>query len=248
MSREWIIGVIGGSDKRDEIKKAAGLANALGKLITPGTGILLTGGEPPNLDTVKDAAISGCKNVGGLMISVLPKKAKDSVRRKEKHIILETILGSLQRDPITGAAADIVVVFDGDAGTLVELAYAAANGRPIIFCGNPPKLSEDKSEKFNSGLKAAFDAYGELDPTPVKCLKNALNGCFAPDGSVTRPRVETAEQALTTIKKWTAGQPPEGTNFLGLPKDKEIKDRFETLVQELSVLARVSESDGPRRP
>jgi hypothetical protein len=100
-------------------------------------------------------------------------------------------------------------------------------------------LPQNDQKEFNEGLQDAFNRYQTLDPTSVAYLKTALKGCFAPDGSVTRIHVATAKAALTRIKKWTAGQPQERTNFLGLPveNNKAIKNTFQRRVQDLSKLA-----------
>jgi uncharacterized protein (TIGR00725 family) len=250
MPRKWIIGAVGGNGNQT----AATLAKNFGTLIRPKIGILLTGGEPNDNADVKDAALSGCRRARGLMISILAKGTAGVVYNTldPKRMILLTGQNRWGRDPITGAAADIIVVFDGKAGTLVELAYAAANGRPIVFCGKPPrppdKLPQDDQEEFNQGLQDAFNRYHTLDPTSIEYLKTALKGCFAPDGSVTRTHVKSPKAALTTIKKWTAGQSPERTNFLGLPVDnnRQVMEDFEQKVLDLSELAHLSESGSAR--
>src|SRR5436305_1606082 len=129
--RKPIVAVIGGNSDVLEIlddvqRLGASLENRF---------LLLTGGRPAAAPTnVKDAAMNGA-SARGLMISVLPKTGKSNpalrLEKKERLLTLQTHLNGAGRDPITGAAADLIVSFHGGAGTLVELAYAASYRRHI---------------------------------------------------------------------------------------------------------------------
>src|SRR5258705_10783389 len=128
MPRKVIVAAIGGNGLPDVAASALRFGEVLSN-----RAILLTGGAPDDRSAdVKSAAMAGSQRTGtGLMISVLPK-GSPACELQGRRLILQTGLGSYERDPITGSAADAVVVFSGGAGTLVELAFAAFQNRPII--------------------------------------------------------------------------------------------------------------------
>jgi uncharacterized protein (TIGR00725 family) len=225
MARKWIIGAIGGNS--DPV--AAELARQFGALITPPNGILMTGGLPQDNHNVKDAALLGCNSVGGLMISVLPTSAIGIIDHG-RSIVLQTGLSSLGRDPITGAGGDIVVVFKGNVGTSVELAYAAFKRREIIFCGDPPPAIAREELKLK--LTKAREEYGSLLNTTEEQLIDALNRRLAGAAS------KTPKQACDEVTRIKAGREmlETPTNFLGLPRYAAIKECFEQMVQHLSAL------------
>jgi SLOG cluster4 family len=120
------------------------------------------------------------------MISVLTKGDPTCVRRN-RRLILQTGVGSYERDPITGSAADVVVAFSGGAGTLVELAYAAFQNRLIIFLGSIRFLRMNccfEAKEVKDGLGKALNGYSLISPptskttTPVDELVNALDDRF----------------------------------------------------------------------
>lgn len=190
MTRKLVVAAIGGN----HVDKAAELAKQFGKEFTPKQGwILVTGGKPEKSKSkVKDAALFGCENARGLMVSILPKNEdQPAVCCKpiigERRVELVTDLTNYGRDPITGAAADIVVVFDGGDGTLVELAYAALKNRPIVFLSSSNSSSrtslrdraqsQSNREQLIKKLTEANQAYGSLIPTSKDNLIAALDSC-----------------------------------------------------------------------
>src|SRR5262249_40323469 len=177
MPRMPIIAAIGGNG----LPKAAELAQDFGTLLSDRT-ILMTGGEPgrPPRD-VKNAALRGCEERAGRMISVLPDRQDECVRTG-RRILLTTKLNSFGRDPITGAAADVVVAFPGKLGTLVELAYAALEKRPIVFCCSieclrNASIEPESRPDLRKKLAEAVRRYSLLS-TDVEQLIEALAGSF----------------------------------------------------------------------
>src|SRR5258705_9324517 len=104
--RKAIVAVLGGnSDVRDILGDVKTLCASIGNQC-----ILLSGGRPTDAPTtVKDAALSAVQATG-LMISVLPNAGSSRVflKKKERRLIVQTDLSSEGRDPITGAAADLI--------------------------------------------------------------------------------------------------------------------------------------------
>jgi uncharacterized protein (TIGR00725 family) len=249
MARKLVVAAIGGN----HVDKAAELAKQFGEEFTAKRGwILMTGGKPKESESkVKDAALFGCKKAHGLMVSILPKKKGEpgKVHCKpiigERRVELVTDLTNYGRDPITGAAADIVVVFDGADGTLVELAYAALKNRPIVFLSSSISSSrtslrdraqsQSNREKVIKKLTEANEAYGSLIPTSEDNLMAALDSCLQDNRF---PEVNSISQAITQINQLSQHIKLYGdTHFRGMPGDAKIKGRFEKLILDLSKLA-----------
>jgi SLOG cluster4 family len=236
--RKMIVAAIGGNG----MPGVAASALRFGELLSD-RAILLTGGEPnDSLPDVKSAALAGSQKTGrGLMISVLTK-GKPACELKDRRLILQTGLGKYERDPITGSAADVVVVFAGGAGTLVELAYAAFQNCPIIFQSSIRFLRMKccfEAGEVRNGLKRALVGYplistktntiDDLEDALIRCLSNAQGVC-----------ADTPEEAVQKIfGLFDRFNLNANTNFLGLPngqaKDWKKKD-FDDGVASLSLL------------
>ncbi|MCS3499350.1 uncharacterized protein (TIGR00725 family) [Bradyrhizobium japonicum] len=232
MSRKFIVAVIGGNGLPDVASSAHRFCALLSNRV-----VLLTGGAPDGrLTDVKNAAMAGSQGAKGLMVSVLPRESP-SCELQGRRLILKTGLGKYERDAITGSAADVVVVFSGGAGTLVELAYAAFQNRPIIFQSSVQylraKCSLEVSE-VKKGFAKAKDGY-PLISTKEGDLEHALGRCLANPHDV-----DTPEEAAQRVFGLLDGVVPlqDDTRFLGLPNDKEghWKKKFNLGVAELSKL------------
>jgi predicted Rossmann-fold nucleotide-binding protein len=247
MVRKLIVAAIGGSKNKD----AAQLAKEFGRKFVPERKwILLTGGalDPKNCEqTVKDGALCGCGTVNGLMVSILPKpkNAQTPPVRCDKvaetrQIKLLTGLGSIQRDPIVGTTADIVVAFAGSEdteGTLVELAYAALQNRPIVFLKSRDQLRAKlgpRAETLRPELKKANEAYSAFITTTEDDLINAVSECLASKDIFEAPSADAAirevERLCEPIKLYG------DTHFRGLPDHPKIKRCFEHSIVALSSL------------
>jgi len=149
--------------------------------------------------------------------------------------VLQTSLSSFARDPITGAAPDVVVVFKGGIGTMVELAYAALKNRPIIFCDSVDTLRDQQGEvQLKSKLNEAIAGY-PLIATSQNQLIEALILTFTtyPQRAV----VTLAKEAITHALRLTdCIDLSQNTNFLGLPGYPHFKTTFEQMVLALSTL------------
>jgi uncharacterized protein (TIGR00725 family) len=236
MPRRPIVAAIGGNDLPD----VARLAWDFGRLAASADVILLTGGDPTGDQRhVKNAAMNGCVQAHGRGISVLPDGERSChLLPGQRRGVLQTGLTTFARDPITGAAADVVVVFRGGIGTLVELAYAALEKRQIVFCNSLEGLvlrdaADEQVPALRCKLDEAVAGYPLIAADP-DALLDALIACFAD-----RRRVEvgSAEKAVTAALGLTGGADLFGhTNFRGLPGDEESKREFERLVIALSML------------
>lgn len=234
MPRKLIVTVIGGNGLPD----VAPFAFRLGKLLS-GRAILLTGGTPddrPN-ENVKSAAMAGL-NIGP-MISVLPGGSPDC-RLQGRQLILQTGLqGKYARNPIVGSAGDIVVVFAGGAGTLVELAYAVFQSRPIIFHASIHYLRVKcslEAIELKNGLEEAQRAYSLISPKKGD-LENALAICLGNSKVICADTPEEVVQRIFGLSNAPIAVQLE-TNFLGLPggQREHWKEKFNKDVAEISKL------------
>jgi SLOG cluster4 family len=239
MSRKLIIAAIGGNGMPD----VAASAHRFGELLSD-RAILLTGGEPnAGVPEVKCTALAGSEKTGkGLMISVLTH-GNPTCERRDRRLILQTGVGKYERDPITGSAADVVVAFSGGAGTLIELAYAAFQNRPIIFLGSIRFLRMNccfEANEVKGGLGKALKGYSLISPptskttTQVDELMNALVSCLAgPQGICVDTPEEAAKKIFGLFDRVSL---KANTNFLGLATGKNWKNEFDAEVATLSGL------------
>ncbi len=119
-----IIGVIGqGRDCSPELLKNA---EQVGYLIAKQNAILICGG----LGGVMEAACRGAKKGGGVTIGVLPTNHKIDAN-EFVDIPIVTGFGEA-RNIIIVRSADAVIAVGGKYGTLSEIAFALAFGKPIV--------------------------------------------------------------------------------------------------------------------
>lgn len=77
-----------------------------------------------------EAASHGAKDAGGFVIGIIPQEEKTAANNYCDAVIA-TGLGSA-RDFITAYSADAIIVVEGGAGTLIEVAAGYQKGIPII--------------------------------------------------------------------------------------------------------------------
>ncbi|MCI0495902.1 TIGR00725 family protein [candidate division KSB1 bacterium] len=119
-----IIGVIGqGRDCSEELLKAA---EEVGYHIARRGAILICGG----LGGVMEAACRGAKKGGGTTIGMLPTADKFAAN-EFVDIPIVTGIGEA-RNSIIVRTADALIAIGGKYGTLSEIAFALAFGKPIV--------------------------------------------------------------------------------------------------------------------
>jgi hypothetical protein len=122
--RTQIIGVIG--QGRDCSAELLADAEEVGYQIAQRKAILICGG----LGGVMEAACRGAKQEGGTTIGVLPGIDKFSAN-KFVDIPIVTGIGEA-RNSIIVRTADALIAIGGKYGTLSEIAFALAFGKPIV--------------------------------------------------------------------------------------------------------------------
>ena len=119
-----IIGVIGQGSNCS--KKLLNLAEHVGRCIAKKNAILICGG----LKGIMEAVCRGAKKEQGLTIGVLPGTTKIDANRYI-DIPIVTGLGEA-RNSIIVRTADVVIAVGGRYGTLSEIAFSLALGKPIV--------------------------------------------------------------------------------------------------------------------
>ncbi len=118
-----IIGVIGGSSAPEE---ALRIAYEVGKEIAKREYILINGGK----GGVMEASAKGAKALGGMTIGLLPGDTPEEAN-KYIDIAIPTGLGHI-RNGLVARAAQGVIVINGGAGTMSEIAFAWIYNKPIV--------------------------------------------------------------------------------------------------------------------
>ncbi|HNX98002.1 MAG TPA: TIGR00725 family protein [Candidatus Aminicenantes bacterium] len=123
------IGVIGGSQAdREELDAAV----EAGRLIASAGYTLVCGG----LGGVMEAAARGASEKGGAVIGILPGQ---SLADANPHVTVPIATGlGLLRNSLVVLNSEVLIATGGRYGTLSEIAYAGALGRPVFGIGTWP--------------------------------------------------------------------------------------------------------------
>lgn len=124
LQNKRIIGVIGQGGSCTQ--KILFLAEEVGKGIARRGGIVICGG----LKGVMEAACKGAKLENGLTIGVIPGTQKSDAN-KFVDLPIVTGLGEA-RNSVIVRTADVVIAVGGKYGTLSEISFALAFGKPVI--------------------------------------------------------------------------------------------------------------------
>jgi uncharacterized protein (TIGR00725 family) len=127
--------------------------------------VLVTGG----LGGVMEAASQGAKAGGGLVIGIIPQ---DEMAEANTYCdaVVATGLGHA-RDFLTAYSADAVVVVEGGAGTLIEVAAAYQKKIPIVALKGTGGIADSIIDTYIDDRKIE-KILGENSP------ENAVNTAF----------------------------------------------------------------------
>ena len=120
--RRFQVVVIGDSQAAEA---ACALAEEVGAVVARRGAALITGGR----GGVMEAASRGARSAGGLTIGIVPSE-RLSEGNRWCDVVIPTGMG-WARNAVNALAADLVVAIGGRAGTLTEIGYAWAYGRPV---------------------------------------------------------------------------------------------------------------------
>ncbi len=135
-----VIGVIGPSEPSPE---AYSFAERFGELVAKEGWILATGGK----GGIMEAASKGAKRAGGLTIGILPEKEKENAN-PYVDVVISTGMGE-SRNLVLVYSSDVVVAITLSSGTLIEIATAAKNSKPLLGY-NIPEIPGVKLERIRT--------------------------------------------------------------------------------------------------
>jgi SLOG cluster4 family len=228
---------------------------ALGRVIAQREWMLLTGGQvlPRAMvelkGEVKDGSMLGAAEAlpsKARLIGILPAKQRAEAVRWDyaaggRRLFLHTGQPHYIRNVINSRTPDVVVAFGGSRGTLAEIAFAKACGRPLLFFdGSLERLrqrfqdnfgrrcgaSEDRRMYFDQPLDAYPGAAGAAGDACglIAMLEEVLSSASEVDD------LAAAVSAVLGGRDWR----DEETGFPGLPGDSASKPHFEAIIQAIS--------------
>jgi len=146
------VAVIGASNARPEDLEHA---EAAGRRLAELGAIVVTGGR----GGVMEAASRGAKDARGQTVGLLPGLDRSDAN-PFVDVALPTGLGEM-RNGLVARAAEAVVAVGGAWGTLAEIAFARAAGKPVFGVGSW-ELGEDGVVAVASGREAADRAVAAI--------------------------------------------------------------------------------------
>jgi uncharacterized protein (TIGR00725 family) len=133
VSVRTIIGVMGGGEADDATQD---LAYRMGAAIAERGWVLLNGGRDCG---VMDASARGARDVGGLVVGILPDA---DTRQASSHVDIPIVTDlGYGRNYVNVLSSRVVVALPGRAGTLSEIALALSIKRPVVLVGFDPGTS-----------------------------------------------------------------------------------------------------------
>lgn len=245
MQRKVVVGVMGGNASVGAVATEAKLVGA--NLSRLGC-ILLTGGKCIENMDVKNATLTGAAEAESThgtvarLVGILPDSPRLWDDTHPRRLFLSTNLRSAERDVITGATPDSLIFFPGSCGTLCELAFAVAAGRPVLFW----KATQTLREKFQIHTRDK-----ELDGF----LDVALRACRMKLGAVAGVTINTSVSSMRAILGDSlqgasdfsscigdlaaealqhAGIPSRYSGFPGFSDERNSKEKFEVILERIS--------------
>lgn len=254
--RRIIIGAIGGDNQPDTF------AAELGAAVARAGAILLTGGQPSSAPEIKNQAMLGAvreeergrgaraRLVGVIPAPPLPRNwvgqppqrlsARLAGASEPARLLFDSGLPHYVRNVINAVTPDVLVVFGGGAGTLAEIGFAAAVGRPLFFHAGVRRLRENLDRYF--GPRAPLENVATYFGDPLR----EFPGLFGRDRThmialLNRimAQAEDAPEVADNLVGRCIGVAgglnlTAPTGFPGLPGDPGSKRVFEHLVRIMS--------------
>ena len=109
-------------------------AEDIGRLLAEHECTVVTGG----LGEVMAAAHRGAKSAGGTTLAILPGEHREDANPWADHVVVTGI--GHARNLAVAASGDVVIAVGGAWGTLAEMAFARALGRPVVALEGAPEV------------------------------------------------------------------------------------------------------------
>lgn len=159
MKSKVYVGVIGGSYNLSQDVESSAIE--MGRLIAKEGWIIICGGR----GGVMEAVAKGASQEGGVVIGILPGPSREEGNPYLTYAI-PTALGHF-RNFIIAQASDILIAFEGEYGTLSEVAIGLRLEKPIISLAG----WELKGRNFKA--KGIYEASSPEEA--IKLIKKILN-------------------------------------------------------------------------
>lgn len=141
-----IIAVVGQGGK--VTKKLEKTAYEVGKEIAKNNLIMMCGGRN---DGIMHPAARGVAENGGISVGIIPES---DLSKTSEYITIPVVTGmGFARNQIISLSCDAMIVIGGGVGTLTEVAYAYAYGKPIIYVEGTGGLVEPFVGKYMDSKK-----------------------------------------------------------------------------------------------
>ena len=164
--KKKLMAVVGHGENADESHLK--IAYELGKEIAKQGYILLCGGRA---EGTMDAAIKGCTEAKGISVGILPES---DLSKPSKHLNIPILTGmGFARNQIIALSCDRMIVVGGGVGTLTEVAYAYAYGKPIVFMKDSGGLVEQFSNKYMDKKKRVKIQEATTSEEAINLIKNS---------------------------------------------------------------------------
>ncbi|MBI2499090.1 TIGR00725 family protein [Candidatus Woesearchaeota archaeon] len=164
--KKILIAVVGHGDNAKKIHLK--MAYKLGKEIAKKDHILLCGGR---IEGIMGAAIKGCSDAGGISVGILPDS---DLSKTSKHLKIPILTGmGFARNQIISLSCDGMIVVGGGVGTLTEVAYAYAYGKPIVFMKDSGGLVEQFSNKYMDEKERVKILEASTPEEAINLIKNS---------------------------------------------------------------------------
>lgn len=180
--KEPIIGVIGGTGADKVDTATLKLAEDVGRSLTVGRKIVLTGGHPDKEETsVKRTVMQSALKVAddshpARVIGILPGEGRARLEPSGTYprqcLYIRSGLEGYERNVLNGITPDALVVLRGEVGTLSELAFGHYFGVPMVFLSSLASLKQVMDSRLKRLEKAISDgcsAYGRITGEQINC-------------------------------------------------------------------------------
>ena len=209
MRKRVIIGLMGGDQQPSEAREIGSSVAQLGNILLTGAAIGNKDDKRVHLAAMHAASLTGKARLIGILPCEDPRSNCPGPSKVTRRAIGERSfediqsagvrgfyfhsgITSVERDSITGIAPDALIFLRGSAGTLCELAYAAAAGRTVYFVD---------SVAFLRVKLQAVESAGKLNRTFAKAQRrcDSVNG----GGISVSGLKEVVALRLATARDWS---------------------------------------------